>query len=166
MVILKKQERVIPKKNYMYLLIMLICVVFSTFFIFEISKDIQNKKLETSNFDGFLSEVKLEEIDSILTEPSSDLFIIVTRVNDEKVYKVESSIKKVIKNYDMRDNFLFIDYTDEEIDVLNKKFGSNIKSIPAIIYYRNGEFVKSIDSSEDMITSGDVEQIIEEYEIN
>ena len=162
---MKKQERVIPKKNYLYLIIMLLCVVFCTFFVVEISKEIQNKKLEVSNFNEFISEVKLEEVDSVLTEPSSDLFIIVTKVNDEEVYKLEGNIKKLIKSLDMRDNFIYIDNTNGSIDNLNKKLKSNIK-VPALVYYKNGEYVKTIDSSEDLLTVGDIEHVIEEYEVD
>ena len=54
---MKKQDRVIPKKNYLYLIIMLLCVVFCTFFVVEISKGIQNKKLEVSNFNEFIRNI-------------------------------------------------------------------------------------------------------------
>ena len=44
-----------------------------------------------------------------------------------------------IKKKDLRDNFIFIDYSDNDnYDVINKKFKSNIKSVPAIIYIKNG----------------------------
>ena len=163
---MKRQEREIPKKNYLYLIIMFIIVIFVTLLIFDIRDNINSKKLETSNFNQFISEVKLEEIDSILTEPSSDLFILITKVNDEEIYQLEGNIKRIIKNYDMRENFIYIDYTDKEISELNKKLNTNIKTIPALIYYKNGVFVKSVDSSEDLLNSSDIEQIIEEFELN
>lgn len=165
---MKKQERVIPKKNYLYLAIMLIAVVVLTILVFDINQKIQLKKLETSYLHEYVSEVNLSDLNNILTEPSSELFIFITKTNDEKVYNLETNIKKVIKLYDLRDNFIYIDYTDNEnsLSELNKILGSDIKTIPAIVYYKNGEFIKSIDSSLDMLSSDDIEQILDEYEVN
>jgi len=164
----KKNEKDIPKKNYLYLIIMIVAVVFVTFMIFEINKDYQNRKLETSYLENYISEVKLEDLKNILTEPSSELFIFVTKTNDEAVYNLESDLKKVIKRYDLRDNFIYIDYTESEnnLNELNKVFGSELKTIPALLYFKNGELAKSVDSSIDMLNSTDLEQILDEYEVN
>lgn len=163
---MKKNDRVIPKKNYLYLVIMLVSVIIVTIFVFEIYKKYQSQKLQTSYLTNYINEVKLEDMNNILTEPSSELFILVTKVNDEDVYKLESNIKKVIKSNDLRDNFIFIDYTDKDLSKLNKALGSDIKTIPALIYFKDGEYVKSIDSSLDMLSSEDLEQILDEYEVN
>ena len=165
---MKKNDRVIPKKNYFCLIIMIVAVVFVTFMIFEINKDYQNRKLETSYLENYISEVKLEDLKNILTEPSSELFILVTKTNDEAVYNLESDLKKVIKRYDLRDNFIYIDYTKSEnnLNELNNVFGSELKTIPALLYFKNGELAKSVDSSIDMLNSTDLEQILDEYEVN
>ena len=162
---MKKQERVVPKKNYLYLLIMLFAVVFVTFFIFEMNKDYQSRKLEVSYLNGFINEVNINDINNILIEPSSDLFIFVTKVNDENVYELERDIKKVIKEKDLRDNFFYINYSDKDINSLNKILGSDIKTIPALVYFKNGEYIKSVDSSKDMLNVGDLSQILDQYEV-
>lgn len=158
-----KKERVIPKKNYIYLIIMILVVVFLTLFIFNMNDKIQNKKLETSYLNGYINEININEVNNILSEPSSDLFILITKVNDEKVYKFESDLKRIIKKYDLRDNFIYM--VNNDMDVINNKFGSNIKEVPAIIYYKNGEFIKSIDSKDGLLTGGDFQKLIDEYEV-
>ena len=161
-----KKERVVPKKNYFYLLLMIIGVVVITFIIFGISDKYQNKKLESSYLSGYINQIKIEEIDNILAEPNSDMFVLITKTGDDNVYNFENDLKKIIKKKDLRDNFIFIDYSNStDFDVINKKFKSNIKSIPAIIYIKNGEFVKSIDSSEHLLNSGDFEKLLDEYEV-
>lgn len=160
------KERVVPKKNYFYLLLMIIGVVVITFIIFGINAKYQNKKLENSYLSGYINQIKVEEIDNILTEPNSDMFVLVTKTDDDNTYNFESDLKKIIKRKDLRDNFMFIDYTsNNNYDIINKKFKSNIKSVPAIIYIKNGEFVKSIDSSEHMLNVGDFEKLLDEYEV-
>lgn len=160
-----KKERVVPKKNYFYLLLMIVGVVILTFIIFDMSNKIQNRKLEYSYLSGYINQVKIEEIDSVLTEPNSDMFILITKIGDEKIYNFESDLKKVIKKKDLRDNFIFVEYDSNDYDVINKKFKSDIKSIPAIIYIKNGEFIKNIDSSDHLLNVGDFEKLLDEYEV-
>lgn len=164
---MKDNKRVVPKKNYLYLLIMLLIVVFVTFGVVKISKYYDEKKLEKSYFDGYISEVSLKDMKNILTEASSEMFIIVTKVNNENIYNIEKEIKKVIKNRDIRDNIMFIDYTDSKNDLseLNKVLNSNIKSIPAIVYYKNGKTVTSIDSNNGLINAGEFEKLLDSYEV-
>jgi len=104
---------------------------------------------------------------NILKEISSEMFIIITEVNNEEIYKQEKEIKKVIKKRDIRDNIMFIDYTDNKNDLseLNKSLGSNIKSIPAIIYYKNGQIATSIDSSNGLLNAFEFEKLLDSYEV-
>ena len=182
---MKKNERVVPIKNYIYLLIMIIVVVALTFLIFNINKNYQTEKLETSYLANYLTVVKTEELSNILSEPSSELFIFVTKTNDENVFNLEKDLKKIIKKHDLRDqhtklqqnttpptfnlrdNFILLDYTDESnVEELNKILKSDIETLPAIIYIKNGEFIKSIDSKESLLKSSDFEKMLDEYEVN
>lgn len=164
---MKKNERVVPIKNYIYLLIMIIVVVALTFLIFNINKNYQTEKLETSYLANYLTVVKTEELSNILSEPSSELFLFVTKTNDENVFNLEKDLKKIIKKHDLRDNFILLDYTDESnVEELNKILKSDIETLPAIIYIKNGEFIKSIDSKESLLKSSDFEKMLDEYEVN
>lgn len=163
---MKKNEREVPKKNYLMLLLMIIFVVVITFVIFDINDKYQSRKLENSYLAGYISEVNVNDLNNILTEPSSELFILVTKTGEEDVYNFEIDLKKVINKYDLRDNFIYINYTDEDLNELNKVLGSDITTIPAVIYFKNGDYVKSIDSSSSMLNSGDFEKLLDEYEVN
>lgn len=164
---MKENKRVVPKKNYLYLLILLVMVVFVTFSIVKICKYYDEKKLEKSYFDGYISQVSLDDMENILTEASSEMFIIVTEVNNESIYNVEKDIKRVIKSRDLRDNMMFIDYTENKnnLNELNKVLGSNIKTLPSIIYYKNGSIITSIDSTNGLINGGEFEKLLDSYEV-
>ena len=163
---MKKKDRVVPKKNYYILALLIIMVVVVTFLIFDMNNKYQDNKLNENYLSGYINEVTENEINNIMTETTTDFFVLVTKTGDEKVYDFEIRLKKIIKKYDLRDNFILIDYTDKDsLDSLNSKFKSDIKSIPAILYFKNGEFVKSIDSSEEMLRSEDFDKLLEEYEI-
>ena len=159
-----KKEKVIPKKNYFYLFIMILVVVLLTIFIFATRNKINNKRLESSYLEGYINEISLSEVNSVLSEPSSDLFVLITKVKDPNVYKFERDLKKVIKKYDLRDNFIYVIY-DNNLKEINSKFGSDINKVPAIIYIKNGEFVKSVDSKNEIINIGNFQQLLDEYEV-
>lgn len=165
---MKDNKRVVPKKNYYYLIIMLVMVVVVTLTIFNISNNYNERKLEKSYLYEYVNEVTVDEVKNILTEPSSEMFILVTRVNDETVYNFEKDIKKVINNHELRDNFIYIDYTDnkDDLESLSKTLGCEISSLPAIVYYKNGVVVTSIDSSEGMLNAGNFEQLLDSYEVD
>ena len=86
------KERVVPKKNYFYLLLMIIGVVVITFIIFGINDKYQNKKLESSYLSGYVNQIRVEEIDNILTEPNSDMFVLITKTGDDNVYNFENGL--------------------------------------------------------------------------
>ena len=165
---MKDKKRVVPKKNYLYLLILLFMVVIVTFSIVGISNIYNDKKLEKSYLYKYINEVTVDEVKNILTEPSSELFILVTKNNDESVYNFEKDLKKVIKTKELRDNFIYIDYTNnkDNLDGINKALGSNINGVPAIIYYKNGKIITSVDSKEKLINVGDFEQLLDSYEVD
>ena len=162
---MEKEKRAVPKKNYLYLVIMLVIVVIVTFSIVKISNNYNNKKLEKSYLYKYLSEVNIDEVKNILTEPSSEMFILVTKNNDARVYNFEKDLKKVIKNRELRDSFIYISL-DNNLSDINNVLKTDIDTVPAIIYYKNGNVVKKIDSSENFINVGDFEQLLDSYEVD
>ncbi len=156
----------VPRKNYIALVIMIIAVVILTFLIFGLNKKYNNKKLEKSNFDNYVNKVSLEEISDILNEPSSELFIFITKTGDEQIYNEEGKLKNIIKKYDLRDNFIYIDYTDyDDLKELNDKFKTEINTIPALLFYRNGALEKVVESK-DVVLSSEFQKLLDEYEIS
>ena len=163
---MKKKDRVVPKKNYLYLLIMIVLVVIITISIFNINNKYQERRLEQSYFEGYLNEVSLKELNTILTEPNSEQFILVTKIEDEKIYDFEVELKKIIKKKDLRDNFIYLEYNNEEdLNELNKILKTKIKVLPAIVYIKNGELKKTIDSSESLLQASEFDKLLEEYEV-
>lgn len=160
------KSKKIPKKNYIILFIMIIFVIAITFIIVKIGNVYNTQKLKKSYLSNYINKVELKDISNILTEPSSELFVFITKTNDENVYNLEKDIKKVIKKHNLRDNFIYIDYSNEkDLKKLNESLKTNIKKIPALIYYRDGKVAESIDSNEYFINVGNLEKILDEYEV-
>lgn len=59
---------------------------------------------------------------------------------------------------------------DNYIETLNEKFKlkdtNKIEALPALLYYKNGEFVKTLSSTKDKIMSADdFSKLLDSYEI-
>ena len=163
-----KKERVVPKRNYIYLLLMIFSVVLITLSIFSINDKYKNKRLESSYLDGFISKININEIDNVISETNSEFFILLTKTNDENVYKFEINLKKIINESNLRDNFIYINYNEDYscLDKINELFDIKLQKVPAILYFKNGEFVKSIDSNMELLSIDEFQKLLDEYEVN
>ena len=54
---------------------------------------------------------------------------------------------------------------DDYLDVLNKEFKLKdkdaLKGVPSILYYKNGEFVKTITSDKQMMRVDDLQELLD-----
>ena len=134
-------------------------------------KPIENLNKKEIMFDEETGEVienkDTKHIKESLTDPESGCF---HKGEKEKCFAYTHQVfcdkngfvlSKTTTPWNTHDSVAFSD----AYNVPNKKFKSNIKSVPAIIYIKNGEFVKNIDSSEHMLNVGDFEKLLDEYEV-
>ena len=154
----------IPKKNYYYYVLMIIASTLLTLLGFKISRDINSAKIENGYLKGFITEIKISELDSILSEPSTDMFILITKTNDKEIYNIEKRIKDVLIKYGVKDNFLYIVSNGNTSDI-NKRLDIDIQDLPTILYYRNGQIIKTISNKDGIDIVGELEKIIDEYEV-
>ena len=165
-------KRVVPKKNYYILICMLISVIILTFSVANISNAIKNKNVSSGYINRYVSEISYEELDTYLLEPASNTFIYITYTGDENIYKLEKSMKKIINNYELTDNFIYVDVskkmTDEDfINDLNQKINSNIKieKLPVILYYKDGILIDKIINENVIFSVADFQKLLDNYEI-
>jgi hypothetical protein len=88
--------------------------------------------------------------------------------------KHEKEIAKVLTKNNLMDSVYYIDaydyldnkeYVEELNQVLKIDEKKQLKKIPAIIYISNSEITYTIDSTDKLIDSGDIQKIIDMYEI-
>lgn len=155
------KSKEISKKNYLILFLMVVAVVIITLFIFDINNSYKNNN--ESNLFNYVNKVSLNDMENILQEPSSELFVFITETGNEDVYKLENNLKKLIKKYNLRDNFIYTDQLND-LNTLNETLESNIKRIPSLLYFRNGILEKAIESDIDDF-SKDFEKLLKDYEV-
>lgn len=164
--------RAVPKKNYYLLIIMIIAVVIITFAVINIVNGVRNKKIDSGYINKYVSELQYNELENYLIEPANNTFIYLTYTGSEEVYNLETKIKKVINNYELQSNFIYVDVTDEMtnndfIEKLNKKFriSETIKKVPVILYYKDGVLVDCVQGTNSIFTVADFQKLLDNYEI-
>lgn len=166
------EKRVVPKKNYFMLILLVVLVVGLTFAIFNIANAIKNKKINNGYINRYVSEIQYSELDNYLVEPANNTFIYLTYTGDKNVYNFETKLKKIINNYELESNFIYVNVTEEMsngdfIDKLNNKVSANekIDKLPVILYYKDGTLTEVLQGENDIINVGDFQKLLDTYEI-
>ncbi|MBE6154435.1 MAG: hypothetical protein E7163_02535 [Firmicutes bacterium] len=158
----KYKNKAIYYKNYLLGFGVVLGIIF---IILYINKWHQVKEQEKylnsylmSNNTINLEITDINAIDSVLSETPNYYFVYISYTQDKKVYNLEKNLKPIIDNYDLQNNFYFINITNikdknknykEEI-AKELKIGNNyINNIPVILYFKNGELINSVNNSKD-----------------
>ena len=164
--------RVVPKKNYYILFIMIFVVVIITFSVASIIKGIKSEKINTGYINKYVSELQYSELDNYLIEPASNTFIYLSYTGDEEVYNLETKLRKVINNYELQTNFIYVNVTDEMVnanfyDEINQKIDldEKIKRLPVILYYKDGNLIDVVQGDGTIFNVADFQKMLDNYEI-
>lgn len=166
-------ERVIPKKNYMILVGMIILIICACLAFYNVYNIYQVNKLNVSPLS--MKTILYKDIKNATKDIEADSFLVVSYTQDKKVYENEKQIKKVLKEYDLIDNVIYLDITEDrseenivsEINDRLKLTGTpnEIKKFPAVVYYNDNKVVTVKDSKDGILNKGDFQQIIDSYDL-
>lgn len=166
------KERVVPRKNYVMLLLMVVLVVGLTFAVFNIASAIKNKKVNAGYINKYVSELQYVELDNYLVEPANNTFIYLTYTGDNDIYNLETKLKKLINNYELESNFIYVNVTEEMnndnfINSLNDKVSANgiIEKLPVILYYKDGTLTEVLQGENNIFSVADFQKLLDKYEI-
>lgn len=111
----KSKKNNINFKKLFYFIIGFLLIIFLIWYIISwknVKKEekLMNSYLITSN--TLSVEIKdLSETIQVLKESPSEYFVYISYTNDEKVYSFEKKLKKLIDNYNLKDEFYFVNVT-------------------------------------------------------
>lgn len=162
-------------RKYVNYVLMMIAIILVAVIIVKMYNTYQENLLGESVFSRMAATIQYDDIDSTMSEMSTDSFILISYVKNEKVNSFEEKLKKSIVDHELQNNFYYLDATDMMLEKdylkdLNDKFElkapNEIEELPAIIYYREGKLMKTISSSEEqMLSSDDFDKLLDTYEI-
>jgi hypothetical protein len=173
----KKNERFIPTKNYIIAFVLIIGVIAASWYAFAWYKTIQENKLSKSYLVSkkvITNEIEsLDKISDILSEAPSQYYLYISYTGTKEIYSLEKGVAKVIKEYNLKDSFYYLNISDIKddknyIQKINKALGleeNTITSIPNIVYYEDGQLVDIINKSSNMMTVGDFQKTLDIHKI-
>ena len=114
----------IPLKNYFILGIILAS---SIFIVLYINKLYLSTKNNDNILNGFIKEIKTQEIDNYIIENPNFIIYLGYKNNDNKSF--EKKFKKLVTKYDLQKDIVFIDisqFNDETFNKFCKKYADKL----------------------------------------
>ena len=112
----------------------------------------------------------IDEIRSVLSETPNYYFLYISYTGDEDVYTLEEELKPLIDEYQLQNNFYFLNVTDfkdtntnykndiaDELDIDR----SIIAKVPIILYFKDGELA----TTHGIFTAAEFEDLLETQDI-
>lgn len=172
----KSKKNNINFKKLFYFIIGFLLIIFLIWYIISWKNVKQEEKLMNSYLitSNTLSvEIKdLSETVQVLKESPSEYFVYISYTNDEKVFNFEKKLKKLIDNYNLKDEFYFVNVTNIKDDEnfyseINDTFNTKlISNIPCILHFKNNELKKVIYNKDLNKTYTNFENLLKENEFD
>lgn len=169
-----KENNILTKKNILIGVGIIIVLILFIVYIVNISNEKLKVKLQKSYLitSGTVSlEFKnIEEINPILSESPTEYFVLISYTNNEDTYNLEVGLKTIIDKYKLNDKFYYLnveDIMDEDnyINRINNAFNTDIiKSVPIILYYKDGKIIDSVKRLDNnIINASDFQKLLDIY---
>lgn len=156
-----------PLKNYIGLGVLFVLVIVILFYLKSWSDTYKKEKYSKSYLTDKVEEAKLSELE-VSTKEMNDVLLLVTTTGSKKVYRQEEKIYEYMKKQNLISKFIYLDITNEKdyTSKLNNIYGNiEISEVPLLIYIKNGNAIKVINSDNGEIKVELITQIINEYEL-
>ena len=172
----KSKKNNINFKKIFYFILGFLLIIFLIWYIISwknVKKEekLMNSYLITSN--TLSVEIKdLSETIQVLKESPSEYFVYISYTNDEKIFNFEKKLKKLIDNYNLKDEFYFVNVTNIKDDEnfyseINDTFNTKlISNIPSILHFKNNELKKVIYNKDLNKTYTNFENLLKENEFD
>lgn len=168
---MEKNDRIIKKKNYIYLIIMVLVTVLLTLYICNWVSVSKSSKDEISPLSELVAGFDLIELKEISIEANDVIFYFGNSNNSETHY-LENKMLNVIKKNDISENIFYVNVTpyldnDEYIKIIKDAFptleNKNIKA--PLLIYKSGNVIKYRISNSENITIKDFENLASLIEV-
>lgn len=169
-----EKERIIPKKNYLIVLLLFLALVGFTFYCSSWYKELNDYYTNNSVVTEVVSEMELNSLSSFLQD-NPETIIYISSSKDYSVKNFEKKFKKYILDNNLTDSILYLDLSKEEnyetIDIIkNEYLPSNLKNIqniyiPNIIYFNDGIVSDILYIKQTEISKNDVVRFFDRIEL-
>ena len=161
----------IPKKNYLFILIIFIISIFMVIGIKICARNYKEYRLSIPVIKGQLVEIKADELDSYINA-HNDFYLYIGVSDDINCRKIEKDLPKILKARNIKDETVYlnmskIDNSKEAIKLKLSQYGeiSDKVTYPIFAIFKDGKIKKALNKQEGNPNIGDIEKILDEFEI-
>lgn len=153
----KKKEvlREVPKKNYIYLFLILLGSIFFLIYLCTWYNTYNDNKLNTSIMDKYLTVINYNELDNYIIE-NKDAVIYVSILGNEDINNFENKFKNLISEHNLRNDILYLDISDENISEATRKLNIE-EEFPYLVVYTNGVITDTYSINENNYSNDKIE---------
>lgn len=170
----EKELRSIKPQNYIITLIMIMGTIVLSFYILSWYNQYKETKISTPVITSFLSEVKYNELDTILSERDFLIIYACTSI-ENKCRSFENKFSSYIKKQDLYNNIVYLNlgYKNDNSDMVkmiyNKyKHPSLIKKLygyPIIFVMNDGKIIDLLSCETEDVSIDKVKEFLEGYDL-
>ena len=169
----RNELRKVPSKNYFVVFIVSVLVIIATLYIRSFYLSYQATKINSSVFfDKSINQMNTDDVDYALEEVN-EAILYVSYFDYPKIYNMERKIYRELEKKELIDKVIYWNITDikgnnEYIRILKNKYpvvADKINTAPMIIYIKNGEALDVIDSSNGLIDTEMLNDLLIKYGI-
>ena len=147
----KEKLREIPKKNYIYLLLILLGTILLLIYIYKWYDTYNESELNTSIMNEYLTVINYNELDNYIID-NKDAVIYVSILGNEKINRFERKFKNAILDNNLKNEILYLDLTNENIYSVTKKLQID-ENFPHLVVYTNGIITDTYNIKENNYSS-------------
>jgi len=162
------KNKVLEKKNYIFMALITVAVVVLTFYISSWYKIIKKYRENNSVVEEVVTKIDASSLSSYLLDNPNALIYIASS-NDPDIKDFESSLKKYIVNEELTSAIIYLDTKDMTQDDINKIFLPYVSSTiklknivtANILYFEDREIVDAIYTKNSVAKINDVKTFLE-----
>jgi len=133
----KDNNRVIPKKNYLYLTLIIILSLMVIYYLYLWHKSYKESLLNTEILSDYLDVINYNELDDYIIE-NKNAVIYVSVLGDEVINRFEMNFRNTIRDNGLRNVLLYMNVSEYDNGIIEDKFGTNY-DYPYLVVYTGGK---------------------------
>lgn len=150
--------REVPKKNYLYLFLILLGSFLFLIYLYKWYETYNETKLNTSIMSNYLTVINYNELDNYIME-NKDAVIYVSILGNEDITKFEKKFKNIISEYNLKNDILYLDISNENINSATKRLNIE-EEFPYLVVYTNGVITDTYSINENKYSNSKVEKYL------
>ncbi len=174
MATVKKNERFVPIRNYVVVVLVIIGIIALVWYGFSWHKVIQENRVSTSYLvksKAVSNEMQsIEELKDVFSEAPAEYYLYISYTGSQEIYNMEKELTSLINDYKIGEEFYYLNVTDvkkdkDYINKINDALGlkdNKVTSVPTIIYFKEGKAVDIIKKEGNNIMNiGDFQKLLD-----